>query len=46
MLLLFWNGSGGAPPATGSVKILPMVCAIRLTDGAVSIVPVEGTVKL
>lgn len=43
MLLLFWNGSGST---AGSVKISPMVCAIRLTDGAVSIVPVEETVKL
>jgi hypothetical protein len=43
MLLLFWNGSGST---AGSVKILPMVSAIRLTDGAVSIVPIEGTVRL
>lgn len=45
MLLLFWNGSG-TTPATGSVKISPMVCAIRLTDGAVSIVPIDGGIRL
>lgn len=42
----FWGVSGGGTSSAGSVKILPMLCAIRLTDGAVSIAPVEGTVKL
>ena len=44
----FWGleVSGGGTPSAGSVRILPMLCAIRLTDGAVSIAPVEGTVKL
>ena len=42
----YWGLEVSGTSSAGSVKILPMVCAIRLTDGAVRIVPVEGTVKL
>lgn len=46
MILLFWNGSGGSPPPTGAVKVLPNKCTVSAGAGSVSIQSINIGVKL